>query len=137
MHPRVFIGKLEEQLRRVREQFSEVNSSPNYYDIKPDELLNNAKTWFLRTIQNAELMEEGKTVDPLDCILRETASPGSDEVGEPSAPSITWMICNLERDQVDEIFGVSYYDNFMKMASRFGLKAYDTDGEDREGKQGV
>lgn len=121
MHPILFARKLEEQLKRVRLQFSEVNTSSNYFDISSDRLLDNAKAWFLHTINNADLDDDGQDVDPLYFLSDESISRSDFNPYQLKNPSIAWMICQLDREQIESIFGVSYYDRLMETARQSGL----------------
>ena len=121
MHPDSFIRKLEGQLNRVRLQYTEVNNSASFFDITSDELLENAKTWFLRTIQNIDSGKEDDSLDILNLVSDESLSVEDNSKSQLRNPSLAWMISHLDRDQIESIFGVTYYDRLMDIAKEFRL----------------
>lgn len=131
MHPLLFIRKLEDQLGRVRMQYTEVNNSAKYFDLSSNELLDNAKAWFLRTISNASLEEDGDTIDPLFFLSVQSVQLNDMDPVNLKHPSIAWMISQLDKDQIESIFGIKYYDRLMEL-SRKNLPT----GDGHSGKNG-
>lgn len=122
MHPILFIRKLEDQLVRVKMQYTEVNKSSQYFDLSSNELLDNAKAWFLRTISNANLEEENENIDPLYFLSDQSIQKSEFDPYQLKHPSIAWMVYQLDREQIESIFGIQYYDRLMEIVKEAGIK---------------
>lgn len=123
MHPKVFMRSLEEQLRRVKLQYNEASTSNHFYDLSPDELLGNARTWFLRTLQNTDLVYEEMTLSPVEYLEDESLARQKVSPYGLLYPSIVWMITLLEKEQVESIFGLNFYRRIMQAGTSINAKA--------------
>lgn len=109
MDPRIFMRGLEEQLRRVKSQYLELTRSSEGADVNPTELLNNAVLWFLRTLQNTDLIYEDLTMNASEYVSDEAFAKKKAPPYDYMYPSMLWLISLLAREQIDNIFGLSFY----------------------------
>ena len=116
MEAGIFIRSLEEQVRRIKFQLNEADD-PNFiqYDMDKNALLENAKIWFLRTIQNTELTVNEMEMSSADFISNIALEPERAHPFRPRYPSLIWMISNLKKEQVESIFGIQFTDNLMRI----------------------
>jgi hypothetical protein len=121
MSPGIFARTLEDQLRRVKIQFSEMTGSSKYFDISPEELLNNAKVWFLRTILNAELMEDDMVVSAIDYVSNAAIERIKTQPYNLRFPAVAWITCSLDKEQIDSIFGFTFFNKISEVARQFNL----------------
>lgn len=109
MHPKIFIRSMEEQLRRVKLQYrQQMYQDEPYYDIGHDELLSNAQTWFLRTIENTDLQADELTISAVEYLEAEALSRSRIPPFGLLYPSILWMISTLDRSSTETIFGIEF-----------------------------
>lgn len=136
MDPNKFMALIEEQLKRVREQYYEWSALSRFYDMSPDELLENAKTWFLRTMLNTDLVDKDAFVPSVDYIEKESLSPNMSSSYGLRYPSIVWMMSLLEEEQIDWLFGVEFHKKLTdavdkaRKGSLKGFKTTVTGGDD-------
>lgn len=117
MHPKVFIRAMEEQLRGIRNQCEEVGKKGNQIIPGRDEILEEARIWFLRTLENTELNYDDIPISAVDYLADESLSRQKAPPFVYNYPSIIWMIATLEREQIIAIFGSGYYERFMNAIS--------------------
>lgn len=117
MHPRIFMRAMEEQLRKVMTQYSGMKQDGRRYEIEHDELLNNAKTWFLRTLENTELNYDDITIPAIEFLEDESLAKERAPPYGYVYPSIIWMISILEKEQIESIFSASYYMRLMQAST--------------------
>lgn len=120
----MFLRKLEDQLKRVKMQYTEVNSSTDYFDMSSNELLDNAKSWFLRTINNADIDDDENRLDPLYFLSDESIQKSEFDPYQLKHPSIAWMIYQLDKEQIESIFGYQFYDKLTEIAKETGIAKY-------------
>lgn len=108
-------------MRKVKMQYTEASGSRQYFDIDPEKLLENAKTWFLRTILNTELTADGMLLSASDYISDECLSRERTPPYNLQYPGIAWIISTLDRDQIESIFGVIFYDKIVSIARTYNL----------------
>lgn len=119
MIPEKFMSVIEEQLKRVRSQYLEAGNLSKFYDITPDELIENAKTWFLRTMLNTDLIKENSVIPSVEYIAEQSLNLSDPSTFELKYPSIVWMISLLEKEQIDWLFGVSFQEKFSRTIEKF------------------
>ena len=124
MHPEIFVRSIEEQLRRVKSQYLEISESTKSFDINHEELLKNAQIWFLRTVQNSELTDGDIPVPTTDCVSYEAIAREKIPPYNLKNPALAWMICSLDKEQIDTIFGAVYYDKIMGIAREFKITGF-------------
>lgn len=105
-------------------QYTEVNSSNDYFDMSSKELLDNAKSWFLRTINNADLDDHEERIDPLYFLSDESIQKSEFNPNQLKHPSIAWMIYQLDKEQIESIFGLQFYDRLAEIARETGIARY-------------
>ncbi|MCL6090458.1 MAG: hypothetical protein M1393_05395 [Candidatus Thermoplasmatota archaeon] len=117
MDTRIFMRSFEDQLKQIKFQLIEADEPSSYqYDINKDELLDNAKMWFLRTVQNTELLAADFKMSCTECISESALEIEKSPPYRPKYPALVWMILNLEREQVDTIFGVLFFEKLTRLA---------------------
>ena len=116
MEAGIFIRSLEEQVRRIKFQLTEADDTYFLqYDMDKNTLLENAKIWFLRTIQNTELTVTGMEMSSADYISNIALETERTHPFRPRYPSLIWMISNLKKDQMESIFGIQFTDKLMRI----------------------
>ncbi len=117
MDTRIFMRSFEDQLKQIKFQLTEADEPSSYqYDINKDDLLDNAKMWFLRTVQNTELLAADFKMSCTECISEAALEMEKSPPYRPKYPALVWMILNLEREQVDTIFGVLFFEKLTRLA---------------------
>lgn len=108
MDPKTFMRGLEEQLRRVRFQVNQINGSSVNSEISSIELLNNARLWFLRTVQNTDLTYNEMTIPAAEFISDTSFEKQRNPPYNFMYPSVLWIASTMPTEQLDEIFGVTF-----------------------------
>ena len=113
----MFIRTLEEQTGRIKFQLTEIGDSSSYhYDLDKDSLLENAKIWFLRTIQNTDLISSEIEMPSADYISVMALETEKKAPYHPKYPALVWMLLNLKQEQIDAIFGVPFFEKISRLA---------------------
>ena len=112
----IFIRSLEEQVRRIKFQLTEVDDPSLFqYDMDKNTLLENAKIWFLRTIQNTDLTVTEMEMPSTDYISNIALETERTPPFRPKYPALIWMISSLKKEQIESIFGIQFTDNLMRI----------------------
>ena len=112
----IFIRSLEEQVRRIKFQLTEVDDPSRFqYDMDKNTLLENAKIWFLRTIQNTDLTVTEMEMPSTDYISNIALETERTPPFRPKYPALIWMISSLKKEQIESIFGIQFTDNLMRI----------------------
>ncbi len=119
MDPKTFMRSIEEQLRRVKSQYLQMLRSGKSSDSSSEEVLNNAKIWFLRTLQNTDLKYEDMLLPAADFVAVESFSRQRISPYGLMYPSVVWLISTLPKEQVTEIFGSIFYERIQDVARSF------------------
>ncbi len=122
MDPRIFMRGLEEQLRRVRSQYIQIQSSKVNSDLDSTQLLNNARVWFLRTLQNTDLEYADMQLPAVEFLVDESFARQKSPPYHLMYPSILWLISTMAQEQIETIFGVPFYDRLRPIAEQLGLE---------------
>ncbi len=119
MDPKTFMRSIEEQLRRVKSQYFEMKTSSGNSSPGSEELLNNAKLWFLRTLQNTELRYDDLRLPAADYVAVESFTLQRIPPYGLVYPCTLWLLSTLPKEQVESIFGPIFYEKLVNIARSF------------------
>lgn len=114
----IFIRSMEEQVRRIKFQLTEVDDPSFFqYDMDKNTLLENAKIWFLRTIQNTDLTVTEMEMSSTDYLSNVALETERTPPFRPRYPSLIWMISSLKKEQIESIFGIQFADKLIRISA--------------------
>lgn len=128
MDPRIFMRGLEEQLRRVKSQYMQIKDSKVHTDLDSTQLLNNARVWLLRTLQNTDLEYNEMHMPAVEFLVDESFSLQKSPPYRPMYPSILWLISTMPKKQIETIFGVPFHDRLKSISGQLGFSLTDERG---------
>lgn len=129
MDPRTFMRGLEEQLRRVRFQCHQIKESRLNSEVDMTELLNNARVWFLRTLQNTELAYNEMHMPAVLYLVDEALSKQKSPPYNLKYPSILWLISTMPEERIGTLFGFQFQDRLKSMSGQ--ISSYARGREDK------
>ncbi|MCL4438826.1 MAG: hypothetical protein M1616_05635 [Candidatus Thermoplasmatota archaeon] len=109
MHPTIFMREIEYQLRKVRMQILDTIEKEKVIAINGEQLLANARSWFLITLHNTDLIVDGTPISAADIVSEMAVQREKIPPYNLIYPSILWFLCLFGKDQVISIFGNSFY----------------------------
>lgn len=127
MDPRTFMRGLEEQLRRVKFQCHQIRESRLNSEVEWSELLDNARVWFLRTIQNTDLVYNEMHTPAVLYLMDESFAKQKSPPYNLMYPSILWIISTMPEERIGTLFGFQFQDRLKSISGQLGYRA-----EDRE-----
>lgn len=118
MDPKIFMRGLEEQLRRVKIQYNQIQGSQVNSDLGSVELLSNARVWFLRTLENTDLIYFDAHIPALEYVVDDLFEIQKNPPYNLRYPSILWIISTMPQEQIETIFGVNFYNKLVQKIGR-------------------
>ena len=122
MHPKVFIRSLEDQLRKVKSQYKDVNEEPKFFELSPEELIGNSSLWFLSVVQNSYLESEGIIFTPQEFLADESLSRQKSPPYQLQYPSLVWFMANLGKEKLEYLFGAEFHIRLKEIIRDFKIE---------------
>lgn len=122
---------LEEQLGRVRFQYHQNEESRVNSEVELDELLKNARVWFLRTLQNTELECNDMQMPAVLYLSDESFDRQKNPPYNLMYPSILWLISTMPEERIATLFGFQFQDKLNSISGQFNYYARDEEDKYR------
>lgn len=120
----LFVLRIEEEIKRFKLNFENRELKKSYFKLSNDldqsygmknQELETLKLWFLRSIQNTQVIHQGNFVDAAEYIAHKAIDRERIPPYRPLHPHLVWFLCNFEREVLREIFGEFFCQTIRKM----------------------
>jgi hypothetical protein len=106
---------MEDQLWKVKLQYTDVSINPKFFELSPENLIQNTSLWFISLLQNTDLELEGKMLSAQEYLEFESLSRGKSPPYDLLYPSLVWFLHTLGKERLEYLFGTTFYDRINEL----------------------